>query len=167
MGKYIHFVLSQMPFAMLILALGLSIIRALWTRPLSNVLNWLLRYILFFAVGISGIWGFVMHTFFQSTSAGYIGWQPSPFEYEVAFANLGMGLAGLYSVRKGYEYFLACTLFAGAFLWGAAVNHIVEIVTRSNFSPGNAGLILYADIAIPLFLFLLLRHEKEHPMRGK
>jgi len=42
------------------------------------------------------------------------------------------------------------------FLLGAAGGHIYQIVNADNFAPGNAGVILYTDILIPLIAFALL-----------
>ena len=39
---------------------------------------------------------------------------------------------------------------------GAAVGHIQQMVTTHNFAPGNAGIIFYLDILIPLFGVALL-----------
>jgi hypothetical protein len=42
------------------------------------------------------------------------------------------------------------------FTLGAATGHAHQMVTTHNFAPGNAGLIFYADIFVPLFGFGLL-----------
>jgi len=42
------------------------------------------------------------------------------------------------------------------FLLAAAGGHIYQIVNADNFAPGNAGVILYTDILIPLIAFALL-----------
>jgi hypothetical protein len=49
------------------------------------------------------------------------------------------------------------------FLLGAAGGHIVQMVTVHNFAPGNAGIIFYTDIAVPLIgaILLWLRYRGE------
>jgi hypothetical protein len=42
------------------------------------------------------------------------------------------------------------------FCLGAAVGHVYQMVTAHNFAPGNAGVIFYTDIIVPLVGFLLL-----------
>jgi hypothetical protein len=51
------------------------------------------------------------------------------------------------------------------FLWGAAVGHIYQIIHARNFAPGNAGVILYTDVLIPIFGFVLLwlQYRYERP----
>ncbi len=39
------------------------------------------------------------------------------------------------------------------FRWTEAAGHIYQMVTAHNFAPGNAGVIFYMDIYIPLFRF--------------
>jgi len=42
------------------------------------------------------------------------------------------------------------------FQWGAAVGHIHDIMTTGNVAPGNAGIMLYSDIFLPVIGFALL-----------
>lgn len=42
------------------------------------------------------------------------------------------------------------------FSLGAAVGHVQQMIASHNFAPGNAGVIFYTDIAIPLVGFVLL-----------
>lgn len=53
------------------------------------------RYLLLLPVGIGGIWGFYFHAFYLEQSAEMIGWNTSPFQFEVAVTNLGLGIAGI------------------------------------------------------------------------
>ena len=94
-----------------------------------------------------------------------IGWENSPFQIEVGTASLGFALVGFLAVRGNFQVRLAAVLASAAFLWGAAVGHIVDLVRTQNFSPGNAGFVLYLDILLPAIGFLLLwlshRHRAE------
>ena len=90
MAAIIRFVLSNYPLVLLVLgfALGLAAYARGPRRP-GALAEALLAYYLLCAIGLSYLYNFVMHVFFQSTAAAYIGWQPSPFETEVGFASLG------------------------------------------------------------------------------
>lgn len=48
------------------------------------------------------------------------------------------------------------------FTLGAAVGHIREMITAHNFAPGNAGVIFWTDILIPLIGFLLLWLQRRY-----
>ncbi len=56
------------------------------------------------------------------------------------------------------------------FLLGAAGGHLYQMIAAGNFAPGNAGVIFYTDILIPLIGFALLwlqhRYGRERVDRG-
>ena len=145
---------------------GAAIAIAKGTRPAPRafVLDRLLRYAFIFAVGLMGLWGAVGHIAFPVRVAQAIGWQTSPFQFEVGVANLGIGCAGLYAAFRSFEARLATNLVLACFLIGAGIGHIRDIVTAGNFAPGNAGPILFTDLLTPTAIFLLLwfsRHRGE------
>lgn len=57
--------------------------------------------------------------------------------------------------------FRAAALIGPAFfLWGAAGGHIYQIITEHNMAPGNAGIMLWSDIFLPVIGFILLGWQK-------
>ena len=141
---------------------------AVWRAPrpvtLSVVIDKLLRYLFLFPLGLQGLWAFVGHVFFAEESAASIGWAPSPFQYEVGVANLGLGLAAIYAAFRGFEARAAVAIAAACFLAGAGVGHVREILEEDNFAPGNAGSILFTDFLVPIvILVLLLLTPKQRP----
>ena len=124
-------------------------------RSRHTVVELLLRY----SMGISGFRGifgaFVMHTFFADEVAASIGWAAgSPFQTEVAFANLAIGVVGAATFwRRDFwlPYLVASTIFA----WGAGFTHVLDLVQAGNRAPNNAGPILYADFLLPLARIIL------------
>ncbi len=150
LDKVIYFVISSFPLCMCIL----SLLIALSSRNKFN--QRLFACLLFFAVGLGGVWGFVMHAFFSSISSQNIGWQASPFEFEVALANLALGIAGIIASFANWSYRAAVVTVTTVFLWGAASGHVYQIIISGNFNPGNAGSILWTDILIPLLMLILL-----------
>jgi len=143
-----------------ILFAGISLSRA--PRPLTRerVADTLLRYIFVFPVGLMSLWAATGHIFFPQQAAASIGWQTSPFQFEVGVANLGIGLAGLYAAFRGVEARLATNLVVAGFLGGAGVGHIRDILQAGNLAPGNAGPILFTDFLTPLVIFGLLWWQK-------
>jgi hypothetical protein len=115
-----------------------------------------LRWILYLSVGWAGIGGGVMHTIFARPTAASIGWQTSGFQYEVGFANLGIGLAGLYAASQDIsQVWVAAAIVGGTFLALAGANHVKEIIRDRNFAPGNT-VILVSDFGVPISLLVLL-----------
>ncbi|MDQ0511904.1 DUF6790 family protein [Ancylobacter amanitiformis] len=132
-------------------------------RPITPaaILDRLLRYILVFPVGLMGLWAFIGHVFFAEPAAASIGWAPSPFQYEVGMANLGLGVAGLIGGFLGSPGFRAAVgVVMLGFLGGAGVGHVVQIAETGNQAAGNAGPILYTDFLTPLAVLGLLLAQR-------
>lgn len=113
-----------------------------------------LKYLVFFFVGVGGVWGGIGHVFFADKVAASIGWAPSPFQFEVGMANFGFGIAGLFAPFTRPQSWLGLIAAQSVFLLGAAGGHIVSM-RAGNFAPDNAGVILYTDILGPLALLAL------------
>ncbi len=112
------------------------------------------------ALGITGVYTFIMHAYFPSLSAAAIGWATSPFQYEVAVANLAVGVLGLLAFRASYDFRLATTVAASVWLWGDAIGHIYQMARFHNFSSGNAGSWFWIDVVLPIVLWWSLLHIK-------
>jgi hypothetical protein len=134
-------------------------------RPIMQVyvVDRLLRFIFIFPLGIQGLWAFVGHVFFPEQAAAAIGWEPSPFQFEVGYANLGLGLASLYAAYTGFYARVAVAIAASCFLVGAGIGHVQDIVTYGNLTPGNAGPILVTDFLTPMAVLALLLVAARRP----
>ena len=153
-AEIIKYTLQHLPMVLLCLAwlIGLTEVYGR-SKSKSVIIGWLLVL----PVGVAGIWGFVFHAFFPEMADQMIGWVYSPFEFEVAMANLAMGLVGLFGFRASLGYCRAATLFSAVLLWGAAVGHVYQMIVHHNFDPGNAGAIFWTDILIPVSLMIALK----------
>ncbi|OGT49493.1 MAG: hypothetical protein A3E82_04585 [Gammaproteobacteria bacterium RIFCSPHIGHO2_12_FULL_38_11] len=150
---------QHFPMCMTVLALIFGVFCCFFKKDRSCS-DMFLGKLMFFAVGLTGLWGFVVHAFFPDMAAKFIGWAASPFQFEVAVANLGMGVAGVFGVRATKSYRIATTIFTTCFLWGAAYGHCVQMQATANFAPGNAGSIFYNDIILPVLLIFFLLSNK-------
>jgi hypothetical protein len=152
-------VVSIVPVLSWVAALaGAAIAIASGPRPVARafVLDRLLRYAFIFPVGLMGLWAALGHIAFPARAAQAIGWQTSPFQFEVGVANLGIGFAGVYAAFRSFEARLANNLVLACFLIGAGIGHVRDIISGGNFAPGNAGPILFTDLLTPTAIFLLL-----------
>ena len=112
--------------------------------------------VLFYTVGLGFVYVWYMHAYLSQYVAPMIGWKPSPFEWELAWGELGLAVTALLGLWRGYEMRLAATLVYATFSFGAAAQHIHQMLVQHNYAPGNAGLVLwFGDLALPLFLLLL------------
>ncbi|KAA0700067.1 hypothetical protein DTW90_09185 [Neorhizobium sp. P12A] len=155
----ISFAASNYSFTFLVIGLLFSIVAiarapkpAGWSVIIEKVLAWHV----FWVVGVGNFYNFVMHAFFGRMSAAFIGWADSPFQFEVATASLGFAVVGFIAAFRSFDLRLAAIIGPSVFTLGAAAGHVWQMITQHNFAPGNAGVIFYMDIIIPLFGFLLL-----------
>lgn len=123
--------------------------------------------VLFYCFGLGFVYMWYMHGFMSDFVAPMIGWKPSPFEWELAWFELGTGVVAIISLWRSYDMRLAATLVSAIFLFGAAAQHIQQMMTAHNYAPGNAGTVLwFGDIALPLFtLFLALASRDAYERR--
>jgi hypothetical protein len=126
----------------------------------------LFSYYLLFTIGINNLVNFVAHVFFGDFSAEFIGWPNSPFQAEVGFASLGVGIAGVIAFKASLPFRFATLVPFSGFAWGAAAGHIYQMIVAHNFSPGNAGVVLPMGILIPIVGFLFLWLPYKHPRPG-
>lgn len=114
------------------------------------------QWFIFFAVGGVGIWAFFCHVFIPNLASASIGWAPSPFEFEVGVANLGMGVAGVLAPWFRRQYSVAVGIMVSCFSWGAAYGHVKQMIVAHDYAINNAGPIFWTDILIPVVLWILL-----------
>lgn len=113
-----------------------------------------LRWLFYFAAWVF-LASSVMHSVFARSMAKSIGWKTNGFQYEIAAASLGLGLASIYATYHGLEAWVATAIPIIAFLTLAGLNHVKEIIRLKNYAPNNT-LILIWDFGLPLSLALLL-----------
>ena len=155
----ISFLLKNFSLTFLCVGLLVSAVSLLRRpRPVSKatIADKLLSDYILYAVGLMYLYNFVVHTVFAETSAAFIGWANSPFQYEVGYASLGFAVAAIVAHGRNLTARFVAVVGPSLFLWGAAFGHIREIVTARNFSPGNAGVVLWTDIFLPVIGFVLL-----------
>jgi hypothetical protein len=137
---------------------GIHLVRtpaALRTR--QRVVEVLLLYFLCVQWGFGAVLTALPHIITPDIVAGYIGWAPgSPFQLELGFASLGLGVLGVLCIWLRGTFWLAPAIGRSIFLYGAAWVHLRDIAAHGNLSPGNAGAPLVFDVLIPTIVLALL-----------
>lgn len=147
-------------------AAGISLLNKPKPLRINMVAEAFFSYYLLFPIGISNVVNFVFHVFFGEMAAKFIGWQDSPFQAEVGFASLGVGIAGIIAFRASLPFRFATLIPPSAFAWGAAAGHIYQMIVAHNFSPGNVGVVLPMGILIPIVGLIFLWLSYKHPQPG-
>lgn len=117
----------------------------------------ILRWFCLLTIGLMGIEGFIMHAFFGEYTAKLIGWADSPFQYEVAVANLSFGVLGVMAFwKKEFGFYLATGIGFAIWFFGDGIGHIYQLYTQHNLAAYNSGSTLYTDLLLPLMVIGLL-----------
>jgi len=128
------FVYSILPLIIAVGHLGLDKSSPSHERKLEIFLLYL------FGVGVagSGIGGFFGHVFISDSVAESIGWPTgNPFQLEVGFANLAVGILGIVAMGRR-DGFREATVIAVTVLGvGATIVHARDIIETGNLAPGN------------------------------
>jgi hypothetical protein len=149
-----------------LIATGISLLNKHKPLRIGEAGEAFFSYYLLFAIGINNLINFIFHVFFGDIAAKFIGWENSPFQAEVGFASLGVGIAGVIAFKAGLPFRFATLIPPSAFSLGAAGGHIYQMIAAHNFSPGNVGLVLPIDILMPVIGFVFLWLSYKHPRPG-
>lgn len=116
-----------------------------------------LIYLFMLGIAASGLSGFFGHVFTPEAVAESIGWRTgSPFQQEMGFANLALGILGLIAAGRR-DGFREATVIAVAVVGvGATVVHVIDILQEGNLAAGNSiqnvGNLLKPALLIPLLI---------------
>jgi hypothetical protein len=151
-GETIGFLLRNLPAVLLVIALIIPTVRRHQGRTAGRYLSW----VLLLPIGITGLWAGIAHVFFPATAAAHIGWQVSPFQFEVGMADLAIGVTACIAFWRDLGFKAAAVCAASVFLLGDAAGHVRQMMTAGNFAPGNAGVPFYMDVICPVLAIALV-----------
>lgn len=127
-------------------------------------LETILLYLFGVAVGGNGIGSFVAHFFMSDLVAESIGWAAgSPFQLEVAFTNLVLGVLGVMAVSKRGEFRTATITAVTIFGFGATIVHLMDIAATGNLAPGNT-IQNFANLLRPTLLITFTFLQRRYPL---
>jgi hypothetical protein len=130
----------------------------------AQALETFLMWQIAIGLGLGYLYAGMGHLFFADRVAESIGWPVgSPFQREVGMWDAAMGIVGLLCLKfRDTGFWTATAIGAGIFSVSAGFGHVYEMVVNGNYSPNNAGPVMYMDILYPVFLvgLLLLLHRK-------
>jgi hypothetical protein len=154
MVERISMFLYYIPFVMLLTSILLGAVIGLAARDKKVMAYAMIRYIMLLGIGASCLWEFVMGLFFPSKMALALGTVQSPFMWEVAFANLGLALAGIWAFKGTFDSWVTVAIMATCFNAGTALLYLWRIGMCNASAP--FGHLFYADILTIFVLNMLL-----------
>jgi hypothetical protein len=151
-AEVIGFVVRNLPALLFVAAFLATAARQGHGSAAERLLSW----ILLLPIGVTGLWAGVAHVFFPATAAAHIGWQVSPFQFEVGMADLAIGVTACIASWRDLAFKAAAVSAASIFLLGDAIGHVRQMMVAGNFAPGNAGLPFYMDVICPSLAIALI-----------
>ncbi|WP_019356599.1 DUF6790 family protein [Streptomyces sp. AA1529] len=107
------------------------------------------------AFGCGSLWMTVAFLGAPDVMATAIGFDRTPFLFEIAFANLGLAVMGFRAASASARERITIGLGGGMFLWGALAGHVYQWFVNGDHSPGNTGGVLVNDLLIPAVMITL------------
>lgn len=107
-------------------------------HTLSRRIELFVIYLLAISVGASGISGAYGHLVLSDLVAESVGWPTgSPFQLEMGFANLALGVLGFLAIGRRGGFRTATIIAVTVIGFGATIVHLIDIVATGNVAPGN------------------------------
>ncbi len=148
----LNMVLSLVLFSLSILIPGLVVLFGGFQPSFRYVPELLLKYALFFNVGCLFIVGFMGQLLYGPEIAACLGWGWSPFQYELAFSELCLGILGLISPIFYREFWLATIIGSVVWLIGGSGVHLYHLIIEGNMAVLNGSFVIGWNIFISLWL---------------
>lgn len=101
------------------------------------------------AFGLGSLWMTIAFLTVPDAMARAIGFDRTPFMFEIACANLGLAVMGFRAASATARERLTIGLGGAMFLWGAALGHLYQWFANGDHAPGNTGGVLVTDLLIP------------------
>jgi hypothetical protein len=147
------FAFSALPILLAILHIRISkgFQDRLWTTEVCLI------YLFVLGVGGGGLGGFFGHIFAADAVAESIGWaKGSPFQQEMGFANLTLGILGFVAAGRRDGFREATVVALSVLAVGASAVHFADIIESGNLAPGNSiqilGNLLKPALLVPLLV---------------
>lgn len=158
MVETIRFVLQHLPAIMFVVAF---IVAGSTDRQASFPIR-LLSWMLLLSVGVEETWAGLFHVFFAKVAASSIGWQVSPFQFEIGVADLAIGVTAIASFWRPLSFKAATVSYVTLFYAGVAIGHVREGVTANDYSGNNFGSLLLITVVkvflLPALFFMVRRN---------
>ena len=121
MAGLVRFLLQDTGVWTLVLALLLGALQTRRQGERQPLVGSVVLWIAFWVMGVAGLYGFLAHLLFAPFIAEQIGWPNSPFQFEVAYANLTVSILGFSSFYRKRDYLLAAMVAFGSWYFATAL----------------------------------------------
>ncbi|NEA97715.1 DUF6790 family protein [Streptomyces sp. SID13726] len=164
MDTFSYLAQSAFPMTWLLVAVVGALIRTRHSTSRRAALETWQRWWAVAALGCGSLWMTISFVTIPDVMATAIGFGRTPFEFEIAFANLGLAVMGFRAASPSASARERVTigLGAGMFLWGAVIGHVHQWFAHGDHAPGNTGGVLAYDILIPAVMITLALRSRRY-----
>lgn len=121
------------------------------SMKLQNISSLMLKYSLFFNVGGLFIMGCAGQFLYAREISSCLGVSWSPFQYELGFSELAIGILGLLCPLLQRQFWLATIIVTSVWLLGASAVHIYTYLL-GNGSILNASFVIFWNVFMTAWL---------------
>lgn len=125
-------------------------------RTQGKIIELLLLYQIVFSLGLTSLLAFAGLSIMPDYIATYTGWPSCPFEQQLANVNLAFGVLGILCIWFRDGFWSATILGFSIWILSDGIHHALDSYINGNYEPGNIGVPLITDFAIPIILLILL-----------
>lgn len=149
--------LNNFGLAMFVLAVILILFHKLVTRGRVSNDEIVYRWMALLPLGVTGVYAFVINTFYPEAVDITLGWMQSPFQYQVGVARLALGMVAILSFNASIGFRLSAVIANVTYLLGVAFIAIYQIILHGSYNLAQVGSWLWLDnMVLPLLLFLCM-----------
>ncbi len=146
----VKFVLGNLPAILFVASFVLAAVTKSPRYFPSRLLEWLLLF-----TGIAYAWAGFFHMVFPRVAASSIGWQVSPFQFEIGVADASFGMIAILSFWRSLDFKAPVVGYLSLFSVGVAFGHFRDAIYAGNTSTNNFGLLLVITIIHAIILPVL------------
>lgn len=125
-------------------------------RTRAKLIELFLLYQIVFSLGLTSLLAFAGLSIMPEYFATYTGWPSCPFEQQLANVNLAFGVLGILSIWFREGFWSATILGFSIWVLCDGIQHVLEWYINANYQPGNIGVPLITDFAVPIVLLIFL-----------
>ena len=156
LAEYVSWILGNFDMSMFILAIVFIIFHRIMIRKGISNAEIVYRWLMLFELGFTGVYAFIMHAFFPDLTSSSMGWPMSPFQMEVAMANLGFAAIAILSFNASYGFRLAAVIANTFWLWGGSLGHMYQMMQYQHYSLVDVGSWFWMDMLTPVILIICI-----------
>ncbi|HEX2549357.1 MAG TPA: DUF6790 family protein [Gammaproteobacteria bacterium] len=152
------FIVGHFAFIMFILALIVSGLEWIVQKARHRAIfaDILLRWTLLFPVGVTSLYLFVMYSIFPNAIGSAESLAIGNVYFSYGIANLCIGLLGVFSFFKSYDFRSATVLATVVWLWGNVIGQICQLVSKHNLGILNVDSWFWMGLIIPIILIICI-----------